>query len=226
MIDVATGKMRQITGFATKEVTMRERKRILGPSPVTFRRGHRLRRQPWRLHRLCTQLALASMPDGLAYVAATKEVWVTTPRDKSIRILDSATLHEKATLTFEGSPEGFAVDSKRYRFYTNLEDKDRTLAIDLKSHKTLETWNPSWASNGAIYLAYGGASYRVTSSSSPHPHHNEKAACGPIAARRLNEFRVTASCRPSLSLPASVRPLPSRHSPVARRRSCRSWRRR
>src|SRR5207249_11600100 len=33
---------------------------------------------------------LESMPDGLAYVAATKEVWVTTPRDKSITILDAS----------------------------------------------------------------------------------------------------------------------------------------
>ena len=39
-----------------------------------------------------------SMPDGLAYVAPRQEVWVTTPRDKSIRILDGKTLDEKAKL--------------------------------------------------------------------------------------------------------------------------------
>ena len=70
------------------------------------------------------------MPDGLQYVAQTKELWVTTPRDKSIRILDGATLVQKAKLEFDGAPEGFAADGVRGRFYTNLEDKDRTIAID------------------------------------------------------------------------------------------------
>ena len=46
-------------------------------------------------------------------VAATKQVWVTTPRDKSIRILDAATLVQKARLEFDGEPEGFAPDRTR-----------------------------------------------------------------------------------------------------------------
>ena len=91
---------------------------------------------------------LDSMPDGLAYVAPTRELWVTTPRDKSVRILDGATLSQKAKLGFDGQPEGFAVDAARGRFYTNLEDKDRTLAIDLKSHQTVATWNPKCGEEG------------------------------------------------------------------------------
>jgi len=157
VIDVATGKIRQITGFPTKEVTVRDRKRTLGPSSVTIGDGtvyvgNRGDSTVCAFHPKTLArghcATLESMPDGLAYVAGTKEVWVTTPRDKSIRILDAATLHEKAKLTFEGNPEGFAVDSKRHRFYTNLEDKDRTLAIDLKTHKTVETWNPSCGEEG------------------------------------------------------------------------------
>jgi DNA-binding beta-propeller fold protein YncE len=89
-----------------------------------------------------------SMPDGLAYVASTKEVWVTAPRDKTIRILDAQTLAQKAKLTFDGNPEGFAVDNNRGRFYTNLEDKDRTLVIDLQSHDTIATWQPNCGSEG------------------------------------------------------------------------------
>jgi DNA-binding beta-propeller fold protein YncE len=73
--------------------------------------------------------ALDSRPDGVAYVAPTKEVWVTTPGDQSIRVLDASTLMQKAKLTFPGNPEGYAVDAKRGRFYTNLEDKDRTVAF-------------------------------------------------------------------------------------------------
>ena len=74
-------------------------------------------------------------------------------RDKSIRVLDSKTLEQKAKLTFEGNPEGYAVDTKRDRFYTNMEDKDLTLAIDLKSQKTLATWKPSCGKEGPHGLA-------------------------------------------------------------------------
>ncbi|HKS25112.1 MAG TPA: hypothetical protein VJZ76_20120 [Thermoanaerobaculia bacterium] len=157
VIDAASGKVRPVSGFPTKEVTVRDRKRLLGPSSVTFGNGKVYignrgdssvcAVDPKTLQRgKCS--VLDSMPDGLAYVAATKEVWVTAPRDKTIRILDAATLKEKAKLTFEGNPEGFAVDAKRHRFYTNLEDKDRTLAIDLTTHKTMATWNPACGEDG------------------------------------------------------------------------------
>jgi DNA-binding beta-propeller fold protein YncE len=88
------------------------------------------------------------MPDAVIYIAPTKEVWVTTPRDKSIHVLDAKTLAEKTKLSFEGEPEGFAVDAKRGRFYTNLEDQDRTLSIDLKTQKTVANWNPSCGKDG------------------------------------------------------------------------------
>ena len=153
----ASGKVRQITGFPTKEVTFRDRKRTMGPSSVTMgdgtvyvgNRGDSsiCAVNPKTLVRGHCEV-LDSMPDGLAYVGATKEVWVTTPRDKSIRILDAGTLKEKAKLTFEGNPEGFAVDAKRGRFYTNMEDKDLSLAIDLHTHKTVETWKPACGEDG------------------------------------------------------------------------------
>jgi DNA-binding beta-propeller fold protein YncE len=157
VIDPSGGAARRIDGFATAEMGTGERRRKVGPSSVTVGEGtvyvgNRGDSTVCAFH--ATTLArgachhLDSMPDGLAYVAATKEVWVTTPRDKSIRTLDAATLAEKAKLTFDGNPEGFAVDGVRGRFYTNLEDKDRTLAIDLKSHQTLATWNPSCGPDG------------------------------------------------------------------------------
>ncbi len=101
-----------------------------------------------RTHQRGASVKLDAMPDGLAYVASTNEVWVTTPRDKTIRILDAATLAQKEKLTFDGNPEGFAVDLTRGRFYTNMEDKDLTLAIDLKSHKTIATWKPACGEDG------------------------------------------------------------------------------
>ncbi len=157
VIDAATGSLKQIPGFPTAEMGSGDRKRVVGPSSVTLggatayigNRGDST---------VCSFDArsltkgvchkLDSMPDGLAYVAGRNEVWVTTPRDKSIRILDAKTLDEKAKLTFEGNPEGFAVDAKRGRFYTNLEDKDLTLAIDLASHRTVATWKPACGEDG------------------------------------------------------------------------------
>ena len=157
VIDPSNGKVQQITGFPTAEMGSGNRKRVVGPSSVTIGTGtvyvgNRADTSVCAFdERTLTRGAchrLDSMPDGLAYVAATKEVWVTTPRDKSIRILDAKTLDEKAKLTFDGNPEGFAVDGKRNRFYTNLEDKDRTLAIDLKSHQTVATWKPACGEEG------------------------------------------------------------------------------
>ena len=157
VIDAAGGAARRIDGFATAEMGTGERKRKVGPSSVTigeglvyvgnrgdssvcaFEAGSLAR---GKCHRL------DSMPDGLAYVAPTKEVWVTTPRDKSIRLLDATTLEQKAKITLDGNPEGFAVDPVRGRFYTNLEDKDRTLAIDLKTHQTAATWKPACGEDG------------------------------------------------------------------------------
>jgi hypothetical protein len=99
---------------------------------------------------------LDSMPDGLAYVASVKEVWVTTPRDESITILDAAnagTIAVKTKMTFEGEPEGYAVDDERGIFYTNLDDKDRTLAIDIKARQVAKTWMPNCGEDGPKGLA-------------------------------------------------------------------------
>jgi DNA-binding beta-propeller fold protein YncE len=157
VIDSAGGSPQQISGFPTSEVGSGERKRVVGPSSVTVgdglvyvgNRGDST---------VCAFDArdltkgvchkIDSMPDGLAYVASQKEVWVTTPRDKSIRVLDRTLLEEKSKLTFDGNPEGFAVDNKRGRFYTNLEDKDATLAIDLSTHKTAATWKSGCGEDG------------------------------------------------------------------------------
>lgn len=157
IVDTKTEDVKKLSGFATKEVEFRGNKRTLGPTAATVGKGvvyvgNRADGSVCAFDaRTFTKGAcgqLDSMPDGLAYVQPTGEVWVTTPRDHSIRILDATTLAQKAKLSFEGNPEGFAVDAKRHRFYTNLEDKDRTLAIDLRTHKTVSTWLPDCGSEG------------------------------------------------------------------------------
>src|ERR1700676_4619004 len=157
VVDVGTDNLRQTQHFPPLQVDARGGRRVLGPSGVSIgdgvvyignRGGSEMCAFNARtLARVACQ-HLDSAPDGVAYVAPTKEVWVTTPGEQGIRILDATTLAQKTKLTFPGNPEGYAVDAKRARFYTNLEDKDPTVAIDLKTHETVATWNPGCGGGG------------------------------------------------------------------------------
>ena len=162
VVDVATGQVRQIQNQPTSEVQARGGTRVLGPSGVSMgdgvvyignRGGSEVCAFNARSLARVGCAHLDARPDGVAYVAPTKEVWVTTPGEQSIRVLDASTLMQKAKLTFPGNPEGYAVDAKRGRFYTNLEDKDRTVAVDLKTHETVATWNPACGGGGPHGLA-------------------------------------------------------------------------
>jgi DNA-binding beta-propeller fold protein YncE len=157
VVDTSNGKVREISGFATNEVEFRGRKRAQGPSGVSIgdgvvyigdRADSSVCAVDERTLARKTCGHIDSTPDGVVYVAPTKEVWVTAPRDNSVRILDSQTLNQKEKLTFEGRPEGYAVDAKRGRLYMNYEDKDLTTAIDLKTHKTVAKWQPSCGADG------------------------------------------------------------------------------
>jgi DNA-binding beta-propeller fold protein YncE len=165
VVDVATGAVSEIPGFPTQEMERRGKKRTVGPSSATVGDGvvYVGNRGDFTVCAVNAQslvkgacAKLDSMPDGLAWVASAKEVWVTTPRDKSIVVLDAANadaLAVKAKISFEGEPEGFAVDDARGRFYTNLEDKDRTLAIDIAQRKVASTWLPNCGEDGPKGLA-------------------------------------------------------------------------
>lgn len=158
VVDIATHRVAHVTGFATREVERNGQKRTVGPSsaaigaPGTVYVGNRGDNSVCAVDEAKLALGacgkLDSSPDGLIYVARTHEVWVTTPRDNSIRILDGTTLAQKARVQLDGQPEGFAVDATRNRFYTNLEDKDQSLAIDLTSHAVVATWKTACGEGG------------------------------------------------------------------------------
>jgi DNA-binding beta-propeller fold protein YncE len=157
VVDTNNGSVREISGFATKELEVKGRKRTQGPSGVSIGDGvvyigDRADSSVCAIdERTLTRKTcghIDSTPDGVVYVAPTKEVWVTAPGDNSVRILDSQTLSQKEKLTFEGRPEGYAVDAKRGRLYMNYEDKDLTTAIDLKTHKTVAKWQSSCGEDG------------------------------------------------------------------------------
>ena len=165
VVDVRDDHVTRIEGFPTSEVERNGTKRTVGPSSATVGKGvvyvgNRGDSSVCAVDAASLRkgacFKLSSMPDGVAYVAATKEVWVTTPRDNSIAILDASTvgaLSWKAKISLEELPEGFAVDDGRGVFYTNLEDKDRTLTIDVKSRQVTRTWLPQCGSDGPRGLA-------------------------------------------------------------------------
>jgi DNA-binding beta-propeller fold protein YncE len=165
VIDPASDKITRIAGFPTAEMERHGKKRIVGPSAVTLGEGVAYIGSRGDSSVCAVDVAtlqrgacviLDSMPDGLAFVASTKEVWATTPRDKSITILDVASPAApkvKARLALDGEPEGYAVDDARGIFYTNLEDKDRTLAVDIKGRRVISTWSPQCGEEGPRGLA-------------------------------------------------------------------------
>ncbi|MDB4970110.1 MAG: hypothetical protein JWN44_5799 [Myxococcales bacterium] len=165
VIEVGSGKITEVGGFPTQEMERRGKKRTVGPSSATVGDGvvYVGNRGDSTVCAVdATSLAkgscikLEAMPDGLAYVASAKELWVTTPRDKSIYVLDAATpgtLAVKMKMSFDGEPEGYAVDDARGLFYTNLEDKDRTLTIDIKRHEVTRNWPSGCGEDGPKGLA-------------------------------------------------------------------------
>jgi len=82
-------------------------------------------------------------------------VWVTTPRDHSIAVVavDSGALRVSGTIPLDGQPEGFAVDDGRGVFYTNLEDRNQTIMIDVKTRAVSATWVPGCGDDGPRGLA-------------------------------------------------------------------------
>ena len=111
VVNTGNSTVREVAGFATNEVEVRGRKRVQGPSGVSIGDGlvyigDRADSSVCAVdetsleRRVCGHID--STPDGVVYVAPTKEVWVTAPRDNSVRILDAQTLSQKEKLTFEG----------------------------------------------------------------------------------------------------------------------------
>src|SRR6266478_7021900 len=165
VVDVRDDHLALVSGFTTADVEQHGVMRGVGPSSATVGNGFvyvgnradsRVCAVDAKSLRVGACVTLAAMPDGLAYVAATKEVWATTPRRRSIAILDASdagTLTPKGEIALDGAPEGFAVDDGRGVFYTNFEDKDRTLTIDVKSRQVTRNWPSQCGADGPRGLA-------------------------------------------------------------------------
>jgi DNA-binding beta-propeller fold protein YncE len=166
VIDEATDAVSQVSEFQTGEIERRGRKITVGPTAASIGDGvvYIGNRGNGTLYIIdaktlsrgeCTPLSAdhAVTPDGVVYVAATRELWITTrpargsdpAAAKSLQIFDASDprhLTWKAKVPLDGLAEGYAVDNERGLFYTNIEEAGRTVAIDVRTHYIVARWNP------------------------------------------------------------------------------------
>lgn len=149
VLDTATRQFRAVEGFATKKG---RNDRLMGPSSVSAGKGYAYVGNRGD-NSVCAVdaktlekkgcVTLPGMPDGTVYIGTTDEVWVTTPHEDAFQILDvkdGAAPKLAGKLDLKGGIEGYAVDMAKGVLYTNLEDGNKTLAIDVKSRKVTQTW--------------------------------------------------------------------------------------
>jgi len=165
VIDETTDAIAQVTGFPTGEIERHGRKITVGPTAASVGEGviYIGNRGNGTLCAIdaktlargeCVPVSVdrAVMPDGVVYVAATRELWITLrPKAgddaaaKSIQVFDASSpqhLKPKTKISLENLAEGYAVDNQRGIFYTNIEEVGKTVAIDVHSDKVIATWNP------------------------------------------------------------------------------------
>jgi DNA-binding beta-propeller fold protein YncE len=169
VLDLATRGVTRIDGFATGPSNLPAKDRWLGPSAAGVGDGFVFigNRATAELCSLDARrqvkvacLAAPSAIDGVAYVGATKQVWATAPAAHALVLAgveSGGALRLAGSVHLPGSPEGYAVDDAHGRFFTNLEDANRTVAVDVKSRKLLASWPVPCGRGGPRGLAYDGA---------------------------------------------------------------------
>jgi DNA-binding beta-propeller fold protein YncE len=78
------------------------------------------------------------------------------PKEEALFIFDVSDPRApkaKDRIALGGEGEGYSVDEGRGVFYTNLEDKDKTLAVDVRTHKIVSTWEPGCGKEGPRGIA-------------------------------------------------------------------------
>ncbi len=164
VIDETTDAVSQIAGFPTGEIERRGRKITVGPTAASIGEGvvYIGNRGDGTLCAIdaktlarseCVPVSADSTvtPDGVVYVAATRELWVTlrvktgdSAPAKCLGIFDVSDPHHpkpKTKISLENLAEGYAVDGGRGLFYTNVEDTGTTVVIDVRTHKIVAKWN-------------------------------------------------------------------------------------
>jgi DNA-binding beta-propeller fold protein YncE len=169
IVDAGSRSVSHVDGFKTTEREVRGGKRTFGPSAVSIgpsfayvgdRGTSEVCAVDLQTQKNAGCTKLPAPIDGVVYVPTSREVWVTTPTEKALAILDAskpAALKQVATIKLDGEPEGYAVDSSRGLFFTNLEDKGDSLSIDIKTRKVVASWRPGCGESGPRGLAIDAA---------------------------------------------------------------------
>jgi DNA-binding beta-propeller fold protein YncE len=165
VIDEATDAVAQITGFGTSEIERRGRKITVGPTAATIGEdaiyiGNRGDASVCVIDAKtlargeCVPVSAdrAVTSDGVVYIAAAREVWITlrvkagdNRPAKCLEVFDASDprhLKPKTKIPLDGLAEGYAVDNQRGLFYTNIEDTGTTVAIDVRTHNIVAKWSP------------------------------------------------------------------------------------
>jgi DNA-binding beta-propeller fold protein YncE len=176
VIDAKTDAISQVTGFITSETERRGRKFMVGPTAITLADGvayvgnrgdaaictvntASLERGE------CVPISSDSSlkPDTLTWVAMSHEIWVNVrpltennaEAAKSIQVFDATDRDHpklKTKIALTGFAEGYAVDNQRGIFYTNVEEIGKTVAIDIRTHQIVATWDPGSKEVGGLAL--------------------------------------------------------------------------
>lgn len=179
VIDAKTDEIAVVGGFKTGAVELRGKKWVMGPSSVSMGQGlayvgnrgdstvcvvDAATLKPLGCHAVGDAAAgLSAAPDAVVYVATTKELWITTgapplgipAANKSILVLDASDpdqLKQKTAIPLEASAEGYAVDNRRGLFFTSLEERAETVAIDVRKKRVVSRWRSGCAEPHGLAL--------------------------------------------------------------------------
>src|SRR5207237_5403826 len=165
VIDEKTDAVSQVAGFKTGEIERRGRKVTLGPTAASIgdgvvyigNRGDATlcwidKSSLNRGEGVPASSDQSVTPDGVLYVAATKEVWITArpvsssnaEAAKALQVFDASDprhLKWKTKIQLDGLGEGYAEDNGRGLVYTNVERPGSTIAIDLRIEKIFSKWH-------------------------------------------------------------------------------------
>jgi len=85
------------------------------------------------------EIKVGKKPDAIIYEPLTKRVYVMNGDSDSISVLNAADGSLAGTIELGGGPE-YGVSDGKGNFYVNLEEKNETLHIDVKTLQVKERW--------------------------------------------------------------------------------------
>jgi YVTN family beta-propeller protein len=114
-----------------------------------------------RTGKLRAAIPTGKKPDAATYDPATRTVWVMTPGDGNISVVDPASAKVVATVPVGGSLEFGAADGHG-KLYVNAEDRNEVAVVDTRTRKVLRR-EPLPGCDGPTGIAYDPATRETLS---------------------------------------------------------------